>query len=187
MSPDGEGAAKSWGQLLERRHRQPVVIGLGLCVLAAFSGSNTVIYYASSVLRDAGVDDPGVLDARRGAESSRRTRRARRHGHVGTKAAPLGIVRGYGGVARVARALERSRPARLWRRFARCPRPRRRAVCRASRATHPRRHLQRLALAGTRRRGETTRSRCEPWRSSPYPRTHALLLPRRGTGALVAV
>ena len=60
-SPDGEGAAKSWGQLLERRHRQPVVIGLGLCVLAAFSGSNTVIYYASSVLRDAGVDDPGVL------------------------------------------------------------------------------------------------------------------------------
>ena len=61
MSPDGEGAAKSWGQLLERRHRQPVVIGLGLCVLAAFSGSNTVIYYASSVLRDAGVDDPGVL------------------------------------------------------------------------------------------------------------------------------
>ena len=46
---------------------------------------------------------PGSVDARRGrAESSRRTRRARRHGHVGTKAAPLGIVRGYGGVARVA-------------------------------------------------------------------------------------
>lgn len=58
---DREGAATSWGQLLERRNRQPVVIGLGLCVLAAFSGSNTVIYYASSVLREAGVDDPGVL------------------------------------------------------------------------------------------------------------------------------
>ena len=54
MSPDGEGAAKSWGQLLERRHRQPVVIGLGLCVLAAFSGSNTVIYYAPSVLPERG-------------------------------------------------------------------------------------------------------------------------------------
>jgi hypothetical protein len=40
-----------WGQLLERRNRQPLTIGLGLCVLAAFSGSNTVIYYAASVFK----------------------------------------------------------------------------------------------------------------------------------------
>jgi hypothetical protein len=56
-----EAAASSWSALLERRNRQPVTIGLGLCVLAAFSGSNTVIYYASSVLKEAGVDDPNVL------------------------------------------------------------------------------------------------------------------------------
>jgi hypothetical protein len=56
-----QAAINSWSQLRERRNRQPVTIGLGLCVLAAFSGSNTVIYYASSVLADAGLSDPSLL------------------------------------------------------------------------------------------------------------------------------
>ena len=57
----GEPAAQSWSVLFEDRNRQPVVIGLGLCFLAAFSGSNTVIYFASSVLQEAGLTDPGLL------------------------------------------------------------------------------------------------------------------------------
>ena len=60
-SPAGEPAAQSWSALLEDRNRQPVIIGLGLCFLAAFSGSNTVIYFASSVLQEAGLTDPGLL------------------------------------------------------------------------------------------------------------------------------
>jgi hypothetical protein len=59
--PAGEPAAQSWSALLEDRNRQPVIIGLGLCFLAAFSGSNTVIYFASSVLQEAGLTDPGLL------------------------------------------------------------------------------------------------------------------------------
>ena len=39
----------------------PMIIGAGVCLLAGLSGSNTVIYYASSVLKEAGVDDPGLL------------------------------------------------------------------------------------------------------------------------------
>ena len=57
----GEPAAQSWSVLFEDRNRQPVIIGLGLCFLAAFSGSNTVIYFASSVLQEAGLTDPGLL------------------------------------------------------------------------------------------------------------------------------
>ena len=57
----GEPAARSWSALFEERNRQPVIIGLGLCFLAAFSGSNTVIYFASSVLQEAGLTDPGLL------------------------------------------------------------------------------------------------------------------------------
>jgi hypothetical protein len=60
-APAGEPAAQSWSALLEDRNRQPVIIGLGLCFLAAFSGSNTVIYFASSVLQEAGLTDPGLL------------------------------------------------------------------------------------------------------------------------------
>jgi MFS family permease len=59
--PNGEPAAQSWSVLFEDRNRQPVIIGLGLCFLAAFSGSNTVIYFASSVLQEAGLTDPGLL------------------------------------------------------------------------------------------------------------------------------
>ena len=68
VSPESSGefleadeAINSWGQLAELRNRQPVTIGLGLCVLAAFSGSNTIIYYASTVLREAGLTNPGLL------------------------------------------------------------------------------------------------------------------------------
>ena len=57
----GEPAARSWSVLFEDRNRQPVIIGLGLCFLAAFSGSNTVIYFASSVLQEAGLTDPNLL------------------------------------------------------------------------------------------------------------------------------
>lgn len=57
-----EPAVNSWSVLFtDQRNRQPVIIGLGLCFLAAFSGSNTVIYFASSVLREAGLTDPGLL------------------------------------------------------------------------------------------------------------------------------
>ena len=58
---DGKAIDSSWRQLAERRNRQPVTIGLGLCVLAAFSGSNTVIYYASTVLKEAGLTNPALL------------------------------------------------------------------------------------------------------------------------------
>ena len=52
----------SWSALFtDTRNKQPLTIGLGLCFLAAFSGSNTVIYFASSVLREAGLTDPGLL------------------------------------------------------------------------------------------------------------------------------
>lgn len=60
-STEQEATIDSWGKLAERRNRQPVTIGLGLCVLAAFSGSNTVIYYASTVLKEAGLSSPGLL------------------------------------------------------------------------------------------------------------------------------
>ena len=53
----------SWSQLAEARNRQPVTIGLGLCVLAAFSGSNTVIYYASTVLKEVGSSNHTTRDA----------------------------------------------------------------------------------------------------------------------------
>lgn len=58
---DERAIRSSWGQLTETRNRQPVTIGLGLCVLAAFSGSNTIIYYASTVLKEAGLTNPGLL------------------------------------------------------------------------------------------------------------------------------
>ncbi|ACO66909.1 major facilitator superfamily [Micromonas commoda] len=57
-----EAAVNTWGALFtEQRNRYPMIIGAGVCLLAGLSGSNTVIYYASSVLKEAGVDDPGLL------------------------------------------------------------------------------------------------------------------------------
>jgi hypothetical protein len=63
FDPDeSEAAVNSWGALFtEQRNRYPMIIGAGVCLLAGLSGSNTVIYYASSVLKEAGVDDPGLL------------------------------------------------------------------------------------------------------------------------------
>ena len=45
----------------EERNRLPLGIGLTLCALAAFSGSNTVIFYASTVFTKVGIDAPGLL------------------------------------------------------------------------------------------------------------------------------
>jgi len=63
FDPDeSDAAVNSWGALFtEQRNRYPMIIGAGVCLLAGLSGSNTVIYYASSVLKEAGVDDPGLL------------------------------------------------------------------------------------------------------------------------------
>ena len=63
FDPDeSEAAVNTWGALFtEQRNRYPMIIGAGVCLLAGLSGSNTVIYYASSVLKEAGVDDPGLL------------------------------------------------------------------------------------------------------------------------------
>ena len=62
FDPDeSEAAVNTWGALFtEQRNRDPMIIGAGVCLLAGLSGSNTVIYYASSVLKEAGVDDPGL-------------------------------------------------------------------------------------------------------------------------------
>ena len=60
----------SWSQLVEVRNRQPVTIGLGLCVLAAFSGSNTVIYYASTVLKEVGSSNHTTLKSLNSSISS---------------------------------------------------------------------------------------------------------------------
>ena len=58
FDPDeSEAAVNSWSALFtEQRNRYPMIIGAGVCLLAGLSGSNTVIYYASSVLKEAGVD-----------------------------------------------------------------------------------------------------------------------------------
>ncbi|KAK3245447.1 hypothetical protein CYMTET_44980 [Cymbomonas tetramitiformis] len=49
--------------VFEERSRKQVYIGIGLCLLAAFSGSNTVIYYASSVFSELGLTGSGLLTA----------------------------------------------------------------------------------------------------------------------------
>jgi hypothetical protein len=47
--------------LFRPNNRRPVVIGLGLCMLAAFSGSNTIIYYASCVFAELGLEGDNLL------------------------------------------------------------------------------------------------------------------------------
>lgn len=47
--------------LFRPNNRKPVVIGLGLCMLAAFSGSNTIIYYASCVFEELGLEGDNLL------------------------------------------------------------------------------------------------------------------------------
>lgn len=48
-------------ELLKGKNQKPVVIGLGLCFLAAFSGSNTIIYYASGVFAELGIANDNLL------------------------------------------------------------------------------------------------------------------------------
>ena len=58
----GKESLSDWAQLfLEEKNRLPLTIGLGLCSLAAFSGSNTVIFYASTVFTQVGIVDPNIL------------------------------------------------------------------------------------------------------------------------------
>ena len=136
-APAGEPAAQSWSALLEDRNRQPVIIGLGLCFLAAFSGSNTVIYFASSVLQEAGLTDPGLLTTAVGVPNLL-------GGVVALVATdafgrrPL-LLLSFGGMSLALAALSiapRSRRA-LPRIFCALPvrRPKSFRVCRASRAT----------------------------------------------------
>jgi len=52
----------SWSDLMsEERNRLPLSIGVTLCALAAFSGSNTVIFYASTVFTSVGINSPDIL------------------------------------------------------------------------------------------------------------------------------
>lgn len=52
----------SWSDLMsEERNRLPLSIGVTLCALAAFSGSNTVIFYASTVFSSVGINNPDIL------------------------------------------------------------------------------------------------------------------------------
>lgn len=48
-------------ELFQGNNRKPIVIGLGLCFLQAFSGSNTVIYFASSVFNEMGLSSKYLL------------------------------------------------------------------------------------------------------------------------------
>ena len=58
----GKESLSGWAQLFsEEKNRLPLTIGLGLCSLAAFSGSNTVIFYASTVFTQVGIVDPNIL------------------------------------------------------------------------------------------------------------------------------
>ena len=103
FDPDeSEAAVNTWGALFtEQRNRYPMIIGAGVCLLAGLSGSNTVIYYASSVLKEAGVDDPGLLTLV--VELTQRPRRGHRaavHGQVRQAAAAALVVRGHGRVPR---------------------------------------------------------------------------------------
>ena len=43
-------------ELFVGNYKRPVGIGVGLCFLAAFSGSNTIIYYASYVFAELGME-----------------------------------------------------------------------------------------------------------------------------------
>ena len=57
-----EASLSSWSGLMsEERNRLPLSIGVTLCALAAFSGSNTVIFYASTVFSSVGINNPDIL------------------------------------------------------------------------------------------------------------------------------
>ena len=211
-----EAAASSWSALLERRNRQPVTIGLGLCVLAAFSGSNTVIYYASSVLKEAGVDDPNVLTYAVGVPNllgglialaatdsyGRRPLLLLSFGGMTACLAALSVAAALtsGGGARTARPTWRvsaprrtsstpgsAGPADPARRVG-SSRPRRRAGCRASRATSWRRFAATCPSPRFRApvRPGVARASANR-RAGDDSGVHAPLLAGRGAGAVAAV
>ena len=53
---------ESWAEIFSDRQNVPSLItGVGLCALAAFSGSNTVIFYAKSIFSSVGLQSPELL------------------------------------------------------------------------------------------------------------------------------
>ena len=57
-----EQKLSTWSDLVsDDKNRLPLSLGLSLCALAAFSGSNTVIFYASTVFTSVGINDPRIL------------------------------------------------------------------------------------------------------------------------------
>ena len=57
-----EQKLSTWSDLVsDDKNRLPLSLGLSLCALAAFSGSNTVIFYASTVFTSVGINNPGIL------------------------------------------------------------------------------------------------------------------------------
>ena len=52
----------SWSDLIsDERNRLPLSVGVTLCGLAAFSGANTVIFYASTVFTAVGINNADIL------------------------------------------------------------------------------------------------------------------------------
>lgn len=57
-----EQKLSTWSELIsDDKNRLPLSLGLSLCALAAFSGSNTVIFYASTVFTSVGINNPEIL------------------------------------------------------------------------------------------------------------------------------
>ena len=56
---DSSKKLETWSEIFEDKTNVPsLVTGVGLCALAAFSGSNTVIFYAKSVFSSVGLNSP---------------------------------------------------------------------------------------------------------------------------------
>ncbi len=49
-----EGTKASWGEVFQRRWRQPLLIAVGLAVFQQITGINAIIYYASQIFASAG-------------------------------------------------------------------------------------------------------------------------------------
>ena len=59
---DSSKKLETWSEIFEDKTNVPsLVTGVGLCALAAFSGSNTVIFYAKSVFSSVGLNSPELL------------------------------------------------------------------------------------------------------------------------------
>jgi MFS family permease len=61
-SASGGKKLETWSEIFKDETNVPSLItGVGLCALAAFSGSNTVIFYAKSVFSSVGLSSPELL------------------------------------------------------------------------------------------------------------------------------